>query len=83
MRVRLTRNEIVSFRTRGLSQLFDRMADAVGGQHGAPPSSESLYLTRLKVERRTRSLVAGSPECNLDPILDEVIAKIGACDAHL
>jgi hypothetical protein len=78
MRVTLTANEIVQFRTRANSQLFDKMAEGVGGVHGASPSAECLYWTKIKVEYHTRSIILGAPESNLDPILDEAVARIGA-----
>ena len=77
MQVTLTRNEVVQCRTRDLSMVHDEVAIAVGGM-GVPPASECGYLTQLKVEQTTRSVVLGSPMCNLDPILDEVVARVGA-----
>ena len=77
MQVTLTRNETACSRIRDLEFSFDDMVVCVGGA-GAPPSTETRYLTQVRVERVTRSNVFGAPNSNMDSILDEVVARVGA-----
>ena len=81
MELRLTPNKMVSFRTRGLSMLQHRIAEATDTNNPWVLNGEDLVAyvvahTRLRVESVMMHMGFMEPEYGLNSILDEYVKRM-------